>query len=104
MNDSVDLLKAEIAKEEALLASETKSLQDMDKNAKRAEAERKRQTKNVCDGITKMNLYANGHLKEHPVLRQLDGLPQIESSVSSELRLLGTKQSQPTLDEVSAVV
>ncbi|CAG8077863.1 unnamed protein product [Penicillium salamii] len=100
MNDSVDLLKAEIAKEEALLASETKSLQDMDKNAKRAEAERKRQTKNVCDGITKMNLYANGHPKEHPVLRQLDALPQIESSVSSELRLLGTKQSQPTLDEL----
>jgi hypothetical protein len=51
MNDSVDLLKAEIAKEEALLASETKSLEEMDKNAKRAEAERKRQTKNVCDGL-----------------------------------------------------
>lgn len=48
MNDSVDLLKAEIAEEEALLAGETKSLQEMDKNAKRAEAERKRQTKNVC--------------------------------------------------------
>jgi kinetochore protein Fta7 len=48
MNDSVDLLKVEIAKEEALLAGETKSLQEMDKNAKRAEAERKRQTKNVC--------------------------------------------------------
>jgi kinetochore protein Fta7 len=48
VNDSVDLLKAEIAKEEALLAGETKSLQEMDKNAKRAEAERKRQTKNVC--------------------------------------------------------
>jgi len=51
MNDSVDLLKAEIAKEEALLAAETKSLQEMDKNAKRAEAERKRQTKNVCSKI-----------------------------------------------------
>lgn len=48
MNDSVDLLKSEIAKEEALLAGETKSLQEMDKNAKRAEAERKRQSKNVC--------------------------------------------------------
>ena len=52
MNDSVDLLKAEIAKEEALLASETKALQEMDKNARRAEAERKRQTKNVREGIT----------------------------------------------------
>lgn len=54
MNDSVDLLKAEIAKEEALLASETKSLQEMDKNAKRAESERKRQTKNVCVGLTNL--------------------------------------------------
>lgn len=48
MNDSIDLLKAEIAKEEALLADEKKSLQEMDKNAKRAMAERKRQMKNVC--------------------------------------------------------
>jgi phage terminase Nu1 subunit (DNA packaging protein) len=47
MKDSIDLLKAEIAKEEALLADEKKSLQEMDKNAKRAEAERKRQAKNV---------------------------------------------------------
>jgi hypothetical protein len=51
MNDSVDLLKAEIAKEEALLASDKKALLEMDKNAKRAEVERKRQTKNVCDGV-----------------------------------------------------
>lgn len=50
MNDSVDLLQAEIAKEEALLASEIKSFQEMEKNAKRAESERKRQNKNVCDG------------------------------------------------------
>lgn len=47
MKDSIDLLKAEVAKEEALLADEKKALQEMDKNAKRAEAERKRQTKNV---------------------------------------------------------
>jgi kinetochore protein Fta7 len=47
MKDSIDLLKTEIAKEEALLADEKKSLQEMDKNAKRAEAERKRQAKNV---------------------------------------------------------
>ncbi|KAJ5780159.1 CENP-A-nucleosome distal centromere subunit CENP-Q [Penicillium paradoxum] len=84
MNDSVDLLKAEIAKEEALLAKETKSLQEMDKNAKRAEAERKRQTKN-----------------EHPVLRQLDALPQSEASLSSEFTLLGSKDSQVTLDELN---
>lgn len=47
MKDSIGLLKAEIAKEEAHLADEKKSLQEMDKNAKRAEAERKRQMKNV---------------------------------------------------------
>ena len=41
------LLKAEIEKEEALLAKETKQLHDMEKNAKRAETERKRQMKNV---------------------------------------------------------
>ncbi|KAJ5053097.1 hypothetical protein EN45_048740 [Penicillium chrysogenum] len=83
VNDSVDLLKAEIAKEEALLAGETKSLQEMDKNAKRAEAERKRQTKN-----------------EHPVLRQLDALPRTEGSGSSEFTLLGAKDSQVSLDEL----
>lgn len=47
VTDSTDLLKAEIEKEEALLAKETKQLQEMEKNAKRAEAERKRQLKNV---------------------------------------------------------
>jgi kinetochore protein Fta7 len=47
MTDSIDLLNNEIAKEEALLARETKQLQEMEKNAKRAEAERKRQMKNV---------------------------------------------------------
>ncbi|CAI7622015.1 unnamed protein product [Penicillium bialowiezense] len=83
MNDSVDLLKAEIAKEEALLASETKSLQEMDKNAKRAESERKRQTKN-----------------EHPVLRQLDAIPPTEAGASSEFMLLDTKENQSTLDEL----
>jgi kinetochore protein Fta7 len=104
MNDSVDLLKAEIAKEEALLASETKSLQEMDKNAKRAEAERKRQTKKVSDGLASMELVdANICLQEHPVLRQLDELPQTEVSGSSEFTLLGTKESQTTLNEVSAL-
>jgi hypothetical protein len=47
MNDSIDLLRSEIAKEEALLASEKKALHEMDKNAKRADAERKRQMKKV---------------------------------------------------------
>ncbi|KAL5001231.1 CENP-Q, a CENPA-CAD centromere complex subunit-domain-containing protein [Aspergillus recurvatus] len=56
VNDSIDLLNNEIAKEEALLARETKQLQEIEKNAKRAEAERKRLMK-----------------KEHPALRQLQG-------------------------------
>ncbi|KAJ5463937.1 CENP-A-nucleosome distal centromere subunit CENP-Q [Penicillium sp. IBT 31633x] len=90
MNDSVDLLKAEISKEEALLAKETKSLQEMHKNAKRAEAERKRQTKNACIK------------SEHPVLRQLDALPQSGVSMSSEFTLLGTKDDHVTLDGLDA--
>ncbi len=48
MNDSIDLLNNEITKEEALLAKETKQLQEIEKNAKRAGTERKRQMKNVC--------------------------------------------------------
>ena len=47
MTDSSELLKAEVEKEEALLAKETKQLQEMGKNTKRAETERKRQMKNV---------------------------------------------------------
>ncbi|KAJ9245390.1 CENP-Q, a CENPA-CAD centromere complex subunit-domain-containing protein [Paecilomyces variotii] len=58
VNSSIDLLQAEIDKEEALLAKETKQLEEMEKNAKAAESERKRQMKN-----------------EHPVLRQLDNIP-----------------------------
>ncbi|KAJ5113685.1 CENP-A-nucleosome distal centromere subunit CENP-Q [Penicillium angulare] len=81
ITDSTDLLKAEIAKEEALLASERRELQDMDKNAKRAEAERKRQMKN-----------------EHPILRQLDALPR--DSSSAEFTLVNTKPSQASLDEL----
>lgn len=101
MRDSTDLLKAEIAKEEALLADEKQSLQEMDKNAKRAEAERKRLSKNVCR-LKSWNMvvcFADMLLfKEHPVLRQLDELPQ--DSTASEFTLLNTKSSQTTFDEV----
>mgnify|MGYP002718998393 CR=1 FL=1 len=47
VTDSIDLLKAEVEKEEAMLEREKKQLQEMERNAKRAEAERKRQSKNV---------------------------------------------------------
>ncbi|KAJ5753417.1 uncharacterized protein N7511_007570 [Penicillium nucicola] len=83
MTDSVDLLKAEIAKEEAALVRDKKALQEMDKNAKRAETERKRQTKN-----------------EHPVLRKLDALPQTESFTSSKFALISAKDSHASLDEL----
>ncbi|EEA22613.1 hypothetical protein TMatcc_001458 [Talaromyces marneffei ATCC 18224] len=53
--NTIDLLKLEIEREEALLAKETKYVEEMEKNAKKAEVERKRQMKN-----------------EHPVLRHID--------------------------------
>ncbi|KAJ5175864.1 uncharacterized protein N7482_001741 [Penicillium canariense] len=83
INDSTDLLKTEIAKEEALLTDEKKSLEEMDKNAKRAEAERKRQMKN-----------------EHPVLRQLDDLPQTQRQAAFDFTLLDAMNSEAALDEL----
>ncbi|KAL4785185.1 CENP-Q, a CENPA-CAD centromere complex subunit-domain-containing protein [Aspergillus varians] len=85
MNDSIDLLNNEIAKEEALLARETKQLQEMEKNAKRAEAERKRQMKN-----------------EHPALRELRGGPDRQTGAPSEFTLLNAKDSQLGFNELEA--
>lgn len=45
--NTIDLLKLEIEREEALLAKETKYVEEMEKNAKKAEIERRRQMKNV---------------------------------------------------------
>lgn len=45
--NTIDLLKLEIEREEALLAKETKYVEEMEKNAKKAEVERRRQMKNV---------------------------------------------------------
>ncbi len=56
VTDSIELLKAEVEREEALLGKETKQLQEMEKNAKRAEAERKRQMKNVRLSIAESKL------------------------------------------------
>jgi len=99
MKDSIDLLKTEIAKEEALLDREKKSLHEMDKNAKRAEAERKRQMQKVCNELPLGGFSLNCCLKEHPVLRQLDDLPRTQDE-AAEFTLLDTKDSQATLDEV----
>ncbi|KAL4968531.1 uncharacterized protein BDV14DRAFT_196833 [Aspergillus stella-maris] len=83
MNDSIDLLNNEIAKEEALLAKETKQLQDMEKNAKRAEAERKRHMKN-----------------EHPALRQLRDDPDTKAQSSSEFKLSNFKDTPSGFSEL----
>lgn len=45
--NTIDLLKLEIEREEALLSKETKYVEEMEKNAKKAEVERRRQMKNV---------------------------------------------------------
>ncbi|KAL4893080.1 CENP-Q, a CENPA-CAD centromere complex subunit-domain-containing protein [Aspergillus ambiguus] len=82
VTDSVDLLKAEIEKEEALLEKETNQLHEMEKNAKRAEAERKRQLKN-----------------EHPVLRHLNDAPSNMDRKHPLSVSIGT-DSQTTFDEL----
>ncbi|EAW14084.1 uncharacterized protein ACLA_071170 [Aspergillus clavatus NRRL 1] len=83
VTDSIDLLKAEIEREEALLASETKQLQEMEKNATRAEAERKRQMKNA-----------------HPVLRRLDEASKIQGQGQSAFTISEAKDSQSSFDEL----
>ncbi|KAJ6155342.1 hypothetical protein N7470_005908 [Penicillium chermesinum] len=70
--------------EEALLAEEKKALQEMDKNAKRAEAERKRLTKN-----------------EHPVLRQLDEFVSSHDA-TDVFALADGKTPRPALGELDA--
>ncbi|OJJ80520.1 uncharacterized protein ASPGLDRAFT_134461 [Aspergillus glaucus CBS 516.65] len=85
VTDSMGLLKAEIEKEEALLTKETKQLHDMEKNAKRAETERKRQMKN-----------------EHPVLRHLDNLPETQDPKPAEFTLADTKDSEATFSELES--
>lgn len=103
MKDSIGLLKAEITKEEAQLADEKKSLQEMDKNAKRAEAERKRQMKNVSEGVHGIvGALADTVYQEHPVLHQLDELPKSQDESPPEFTLLNPKSSQVSLEEVCA--
>ncbi|KAL1982144.1 hypothetical protein VTN96DRAFT_8319 [Rasamsonia emersonii] len=81
--NGIDLLKMEIAKEEALLAKETKQLEEMEKNAKRAEAERKRQMKN-----------------EHPVLRHIDSLPQHQAGSSAPFSVIDGQDGDTALCDV----
>ncbi|PYH90789.1 hypothetical protein BO71DRAFT_412325 [Aspergillus ellipticus CBS 707.79] len=83
MTDSIDLLKTEVEKEEALLAKEKKQLQEMEKNAKRAETDRKRQSK-----------------KEHPVLKKIGKDPSKQDQKPVEFTLASGKGSHTMFDEL----
>ena len=103
MTDSSELLKAEIGKEEALLAKETKQLQEMEKNAKRAETEKKRQMKNVRLTLAvelQVFLRLTTRSKEHAVLRHLDGLPESQDQKPAEFTLADLKDVDATFSEV----
>lgn len=103
MTDSIGLLKAEVEKEEALLARETKQLQEMEKNAKRAETERKRQMKNASlTSVVEWFEIATNLLvsQEHPVLRHLDSFPQAQDSKPSEFTLADMRDNDTTFSEV----
>ncbi|EPS28280.1 hypothetical protein POX_e07251 [Penicillium oxalicum] len=83
IQDSADLLRAEISKEESLLAREKQSLQEMERNAKSAEAERKRSMK-----------------KEHSVLRQLDDLPESSFEDGDQFAPFNPTKTPVTLDQL----
>ncbi|PYH78014.1 hypothetical protein BO82DRAFT_169521 [Aspergillus uvarum CBS 121591] len=85
MNDSIDLLKVQVEKEEALLEKERKQLQEMERNAKGVEAERKRQMKN-----------------EHPVLRQLSNAPDNHDSNQCGFTITNNNDAQVMFDELEA--
>ncbi|KAE8147139.1 CENP-Q, a CENPA-CAD centromere complex subunit-domain-containing protein [Aspergillus avenaceus] len=68
MTDSIDLLRAEIEKEELLLAKEKKQLQEIEKNARRVEAEKKRQLKNEHPVLRQLNVAEKQHQERTPVL------------------------------------
>lgn len=103
--DSIALLKAEVEREEALLARDTKQLQEMEKNAKRAETERKRQMKNVrpVDDPKIKQIRAerliHSSLQEHTVLRHLDNLPKTQDH-PAEFTLADLKDVETSFSEV----
>ncbi|RAL17743.1 uncharacterized protein BO97DRAFT_402250 [Aspergillus homomorphus CBS 101889] len=84
-NDSIDLLKIEVEKEEALLEKERKQLQEMERNAKGVESERKRQMKN-----------------EHPVLRQLSNVPEEHDQTKGGFTIANEKETNVMFDELEA--
>ncbi|PYH44224.1 uncharacterized protein BP01DRAFT_85207 [Aspergillus saccharolyticus JOP 1030-1] len=85
MNDSIDLLKVEVEKEEALLEKERRQLQEMERNAKGIELERKRQMKN-----------------EHPVLRELSNVPDDRDSNQAGFTIANDIDANVMFDELEA--
>ncbi|KKZ61307.1 hypothetical protein EMCG_04024 [[Emmonsia] crescens] len=82
--NSADLLRAEISREEAQFAKERAQLEELEKNAKAAQAERKRQTKNA-----------------HPVIRRLERSGR-QGDGSTDLTFTGPKDNGSMLCEVGA--
>ncbi|KAK2802670.1 hypothetical protein FQN50_007278 [Emmonsiellopsis sp. PD_5] len=82
--NSADLLRAEIKREEAELAKETTQLEELEKNAKAAKAERKRQTKNA-----------------HPVIRRLEGSRQ-KSDGAADFSFTSPRNNGGMLCEIDA--
>ncbi|EEH11557.1 conserved hypothetical protein [Histoplasma capsulatum G186AR] len=80
--NSADLLRAEIAREEAQLAKDKAQLEELEKNARAAQTERKRQTRNA-----------------HPVIRHLERLGQ-QSDGSTSLTFTGLKDNKSMLCEI----
>ncbi|EEH23011.1 hypothetical protein PABG_05222 [Paracoccidioides brasiliensis Pb03] len=83
--NSADLLRAEIHREEAQLAKDRAQLEELEKNAKAAQAERKRQTKNA-----------------HPVFRHLEHSAQHSDGGGTDFTFAGPKDNGSMLCEIDA--
>ena len=55
--NSVDILRVEIKREEAELARDKSQLEELEKSAKAAKTERKKQSKNVCRLFVASNVW-----------------------------------------------
>lgn len=100
MLNSIDLLNVEIDREEALLARDTTQLEEMEKNAKRAEAERKRQMKNVCFSGIYTRAVINVYGKEHAIFRHLDNSSQNWDQMPTEFSVLESQENDVALCDV----
>lgn len=98
---SIRLLQAEVKREEAELAKDKLKLEELERNAKAAEAERKRLNKNVR--LTDVDVMATkdtdkSRLQVHPVLKQLDE-SNVEEVETAEFKL-EMKNEETVLSEV----